>query len=325
MLGARSGRGHRLAPTARDRGRPCRTRRGHRLRPRSHRSWTSFFSVSPPSCSPSRGASFASVSASEGDRHARPLRRRRDHLAPASSSTCSSRCSSRRRSRELARLRADRSSSSRSVVAAVKPLGALHGPGLRGGARLLEKALGWLERLVYRLAASRATPDEREMRWTTYAVRDAALQRRRASSPSTRSSGCRACSAQPAGCGAVSPDLSWNTAVSFVTNTNWQTYGGETTMSYLTQMSPSRCRTSSARRRAWRSCVALVRGIVAQDDRRRIGNFWVDLTRSTLYILLPLSFVLAVVFVSQGVVQTLSGPTARRAPPGDEGRRRARP
>ncbi len=103
--------------------------------------------------------------------------------------------------------------------------------------------------------------------------------------------------------GAVSPDSSFNTAVSFATNTNWQGYGGETTMSYLTQMLGLTVQNFVSAATGMAVLVALIRGF-ARRSRQTIGNFWVDLTRSTLYILLPLSFVLALILVSQGVVQT---------------------
>ena len=115
----------------------------------------------------------------------------------------------------------------------------------------------------------------------------------------------------PQGLGAVSPDSSFNTAVSFATNTNWQGYGGETTMSYLTQMLGLTVQNFVSAAAGMATLVALIRGF-ARRSAETIGNFWVDLTRSTLYILLPLSFVLALVLVSQGVVQTF-GPYAKAA------------
>ncbi len=103
----------------------------------------------------------------------------------------------------------------------------------------------------------------------------------------------------PQGFGAVSPDSSFNTAVSFATNTNWQGYGGETTMSYLTQMLALTVQNFVSAATGMAVLVALIRGFVRR-SARTIGNFWVDLTRGTLYILLPLSLVLALVLVSQG-------------------------
>jgi K+-transporting ATPase ATPase A chain len=108
----------------------------------------------------------------------------------------------------------------------------------------------------------------------------------------------------PAGLGPVSPDLSFNTAVSFITNTNWQSYGGESTLSYLTQMLGLTVQNFVSAASGMAILVALVRGLVRR-QAATIGNFWVDLTRSTVYVLLPLSIVLALVLVSQGVVQTL--------------------
>lgn len=108
----------------------------------------------------------------------------------------------------------------------------------------------------------------------------------------------------PAQMSAVSPDSSFNTAISFVTNTNWQGYGGESTMSYLTQMLGLTVQNFVSAAAGMAVLVALIRGIVRKQVTT-IGNFWVDLTRTTLYILLPLSAIFAVVLVSQGVVQTM--------------------
>jgi K+-transporting ATPase ATPase A chain len=107
----------------------------------------------------------------------------------------------------------------------------------------------------------------------------------------------------PAAMPAVTPDSSFNTAVSFATNTNWQGYGGEATMSYLTQMLGLTVQNFASAAAGMATLVALIRGFTRKQSAG-IGNFWVDLTRSTLYILLPLSLVLAIVLVSQGVVQT---------------------
>nr|WP_127995836.1 potassium-transporting ATPase subunit KdpA [Piscinibacter defluvii] len=109
----------------------------------------------------------------------------------------------------------------------------------------------------------------------------------------------------PAGMAAVAPDSAFNTAISFVTNTNWQGYGGEATMSYLTQMLGLTVQNFLSAATGIAVVVALVRGF-ARHSARAIGNVWVDLTRATVWILLPLSFVFALVLVSQGVIQTLS-------------------
>src|SRR5207248_6173491 len=172
----------------------------------------------------------------------------------------------------------------------------------------LDRVLGWLERLIYRLAGVRA---DEEMTWRTYALTMLlfnlagllavyALQRLQGVLP-----------LNPESLGAVSPDSSFNTAVSFATNTNWQGYGGETTMSYLTQMVGLTVQNFVSAATGMATVAAFIRGF-ARRSAATIGNFWVDLTRTTLYILLPLSFVFALVLVSQGVVQTV-GPYARAA------------
>ncbi len=109
----------------------------------------------------------------------------------------------------------------------------------------------------------------------------------------------------PQGLGAVSPDSSFNTAVSFASNTNWQGYSGETTMSYLTQMLGLTVQNFISAASGMAVLVLFIRGIVRHSSKT-LGNFWVDLTRSTLYILLPLSIILALILVSQGVVQNFS-------------------
>ncbi|MGO9838229.1 MAG: potassium-transporting ATPase subunit KdpA [Polyangiaceae bacterium] len=192
-----------------------------------------------------------------------------------------------------------------AIVAAVKPLGAYVARVYEGQPIVLEKAFGWLERLVYRLSGVPRDADRREMTWTTYAgamllfnvvgiVLVYGVQRLQAHLP-----------LNPDGMGAVSPDLSWNTAVSFVTNTDWQSYGGETTMSYFTQMTALTVQNFVCAASGMAVMVALVRGLT-RASAPSVGNFWVDVTRGTLYVLLPLAMVVALVFVSQGVVQTFS-------------------
>ncbi|HEY9855139.1 MAG TPA: potassium-transporting ATPase subunit KdpA, partial [Stenomitos sp.] len=180
------------------------------------------------------------------------------------------------------------------------PLGAYMARVYEGEATFAQRILGPLERFCYRLAGVRA---DEEMNWKRYAgavllfnllglLAVYAIQRLQASLP-----------LNPANLGAVPPEVSFNTAVSFATNTNWQSYGGETTLSYLTQMVALTVQNFVSAATGMAVLVALIRGFTrrtAQD----VGNFWVDLTRSTLYILLPLSFVLALLLVSQGVVQT---------------------
>jgi K+-transporting ATPase ATPase A chain len=106
----------------------------------------------------------------------------------------------------------------------------------------------------------------------------------------------------PQGFGALSPDLAFNTAVSFTTNTNWQSYGGESTMSYLSQMVALTIHNFASAATGIAIAAALVRGI-ARHSTNLLGNFWVDLVRVTYYLLVPISLVLAVVLVSQGMIQ----------------------
>ena len=109
----------------------------------------------------------------------------------------------------------------------------------------------------------------------------------------------------PEGVGNVRPGLAFNTAVSFVTNTNWQAYSGETTMKYVTQMVGLTVQNFVSAGAGIAVLIAFIRGF-SRHTVDRLGNFWVDLTRATLYVLLPLAFIFAVALVSQGVVQTFS-------------------
>jgi K+-transporting ATPase ATPase A chain len=185
------------------------------------------------------------------------------------------------------------------LLALAKPLGAYMARVYEGRRLVLDRAFGWLERLIYRVCGVEPAV---EMGWKGYAVAMMLfnfvgflavylLQRVQGGLP-----------LNPQGFGAVSPDSSFNTAVSFATNTNWQGYGGETTMSYLTQMLGLTVQNFVSAAAGMATLAALIRGL-ARRSTETIGNFWVDLTRTTLYILLPLSFVGALVLVSQGVVQ----------------------
>src|SRR5262245_60403614 len=188
------------------------------------------------------------------------------------------------------------------LVAAAKPLGMFMTAIYEGRRTWLTPVFGRLERAIYRVAGI----DERsEDDWRRYVFGALVfnvigfafvylLQRLQGVLP-----------LNPQGFAAVSPDSSFNTAVSFATNTNWQGYVGEATMSYLTQMLGLAVQNFVSAATGMAVLVALIRGF-ARRETDRIGNFYVDLTRSTLYVLLPLSFVLAVVLMSQGVVQTLS-------------------
>jgi K+-transporting ATPase ATPase A chain len=187
----------------------------------------------------------------------------------------------------------------------------------------LDRLLGPVERLIYRLTG--VHPDH-EMEWKGYAVAmllfNAAgalvlysLQRLQGWLP-----------LNPQRFGAIAPDLAFNTAISFIANANWQAYGGETAMSYLTQMAGLAVQNFASAASGMAVLVAFIRGL-ARRSSQTLGNFWVDLTRGTLYILLPLSLVMALALVSQGVVQTfvpypkvqLVQPTTYDAPVTDPG------
>ncbi len=169
------------------------------------------------------------------------------------------------------------------------------------------RALGWLrpvERAIYR--ALRVDP-EHDMPWGQYARAVLAfslvstlflyaLQRVQGALP-----------LNPADMQGVRPDLAFNTAVSFVTNTNWQSYSPELTMSYLTQMIGLAVQNFVSAAVGMAVAVAVVRGF-CRSESRGIGNFWADLVRGTLYVLVPISLVLGVILVARGVVQTFDGP-----------------
>lgn len=167
------------------------------------------------------------------------------------------------------------------------------------------RGLGWLqkcENLLYRWSG---LPADKAMGWKSYAIALIVfntvgavfvygLQRLQGFLP-----------LNPQGLGAVSPDSSFNTTVSFVANTNWQGYGGEQTMSYLTQMLGMTCQNFFSAATGIAVIFALVRGFASRSGKS-IGNFWVDLVRSTLYILLPLSLALSVAFMGEGMIQNFS-------------------
>jgi K+-transporting ATPase ATPase A chain len=163
------------------------------------------------------------------------------------------------------------------------------------------RVLGPLERLTYR--ALRIDP-EHDQRWTEYARSLLVFS----------GAGVGILYAlqgylplNPQGLNGVRPDIAFNTAWSFVTNTNWQNYGGESTMSYLTQMAGLAVQNFVSAAVGMAVAVALIRGF-ARSRSEGIGNFWADLVRGMYYILLPLSLVMAVILVSRGVVMTFSGP-----------------
>jgi len=188
------------------------------------------------------------------------------------------------------------------LLLCVKPLGSYIANVMEGKPIWPLRVCAPVERLIYKLCGVEAT---QEMGWKSYAIALLifnlvgaffvyALQRLQVWLP-----------LNPQHFANVSPDSSFNTAVSFITNTNWQGYPGESTMSYLTQMTGLAVQNFLSAATGIVVAIALIRGF-ARHSAKAIGNFWVDMTRSTLYILLPISVVLALVLVSQGVVQNFS-------------------
>jgi K+-transporting ATPase ATPase A chain len=186
-----------------------------------------------------------------------------------------------------------------ALLILTKPMGLFMARVYQGKPCGVDRLLGWLERGMYRFAD---IDSNREMSWRQYAVAVLlfnavgflalyALLRLQGLLP-----------LNPQHFQGNTPGLAFNTAASFATNTNWQGYGGETTMSYLSQMLGLTVQNFVSAASGMAVLVALIRGLVRR-NAQTIGNFWVDLVRSTLYVLLPLSILLAIALVSQGVVQ----------------------
>ncbi len=192
-----------------------------------------------------------------------------------------------------------------TILAVTVPMGAFLYRVLEGHDHFLKRPLGWLERLCYRLGGVNGA----EQTWQAYSAGMLAfsaftllvtygVQRLQHVLPWN-----------PQGLGAVEATSSFNTAASFTTNTNWQGYVGEAVMSYFSQMAGLAWHNFISAAAGIAIAVALARGITRKGDGKgpgTIGNFWVDLTRVTVYVLLPISFVFALVFVSQGMIQNLA-------------------
>jgi len=189
------------------------------------------------------------------------------------------------------------------VLICTKPLGAYMARIFEGQRTFMHPVLRWLEVLTYKLIGVR---EEVEQRWTHYTAALLSfsifgflivylLQRAQAYLPFNP---------QNFGTPNVSPDLAFNTAVSFVTNTNWQAYSGESTLSYFVQMAALAVQNFASAAAGIAVAIALVRGF-ARQEQRTVGNFWVDVTRATLYVLLPISIIGALFLCSQGVIQNL--------------------
>jgi potassium-transporting ATPase potassium-binding subunit len=186
-----------------------------------------------------------------------------------------------------------------------RPIGGYMTRVFNGERTVLSVVLRPVERVIYRLCG---VDETQEQHWVSYAIAMLAfslagfvvmygIQRLQSVLP-----------LNPAGQDAVSPDLAFNTSVSFMTNTNWQSYVPETTMSYFTQMTALTVHNFASAATGIVLAVALVRGF-ARRSAQTIGNFWVDLTRCVFYILLPASIVVALFFVWQGVPQNLGAYT----------------
>ncbi|MCG7507910.1 potassium-transporting ATPase subunit KdpA [Mesorhizobium retamae] len=185
----------------------------------------------------------------------------------------------------------------------IKPLGLFMAKVFSNERTFLSPVLGPVERGFYALAG---VDPKKEQGWLAYAfsmiafsiaglVALYAIQRLQAYLPYN-----------PQGFAGVAPDLAFNTAASFVTNTNWQSYGGETTMSHFTQMAGLTVQNFVSAASGIAMALALTRAFI-RSNATTVGNFWVDLTRSTLYVLLPIAIVIAIAFVAMGLPQTLDG------------------
>src|ERR1700704_4480126 len=188
-----------------------------------------------------------------------------------------------------------------AILAVTMPLGRFMTRVFNRERTWLDPVLRPVERLIYR---STGVDEAREMRWTEYAASILLfsvvsmlvlylLQRVQQWLPWN-----------PQGFGPVAPDSAFNTAASFTTNTNWQGYSGESTMSYFTQMAGPAYHNFVSAAVGIAVSIAFIRG-VAQREKDTLGNFWVDLVRGLLYLLLPISVIGALFLVSQGVVQNL--------------------
>ena len=189
------------------------------------------------------------------------------------------------------------------TIAAAYPIGAYMADVFDNRRTFLTQIIGPIERALYRLAG--VEPDI-EQKWHEYAIAMVlfggvcmfglyALLRLQGWLP-----------LNPQGFPGVPPDLAFNIAISFITNANWQAYGGETTPSHLSQMLGLTANNFLDSAAAITIAIALIRAL-ARNESTTIGNFWVDVTRATLYILMPLAFVVALAFTALGVPQTLSG------------------
>jgi K+-transporting ATPase ATPase A chain len=199
------------------------------------------------------------------------------------------------------------------VVAITKPIGSFMYRVFEGQRTFLHPVLGPIERLIYRISGVR---EDEEQSWVRYSASLISLsifsflfvyliQRLQGYLPLNPMH--FSTSQAPTGATPMTPDLAFNTAVSFVTNTNWQSYSPDTTMSYLTQMAALAVQNFVSAAVGIAIAVALIRGF-ARHTTKTIGNFWADVTRCTLYVLLPICVLSTLFFVWQGCIQNFKGP-----------------
>jgi K+-transporting ATPase ATPase A chain len=209
------------------------------------------------------------------------------------------------------------------LVLITKPLGAYMAAVFEGKRTFSTRLLLPLERLIYRIAGIHA---ENDQLWTTYAgsclsfglanfLLFYAILRWQGYLP-LNPQGFGTPFAMP-GSTPMTPDLAFNTAVSFMTNTSWQAYSGESTLSYFAQMAGICVQSFTSGAAGMAVAIAMIRGFV-RESQGRLGNFWVDLTRSIVYVLLPLSFFAAIYLCSQGVVQNFSSYRTVTTPEGSK-------
>jgi K+-transporting ATPase ATPase A chain len=187
------------------------------------------------------------------------------------------------------------------IFAITKPLGVFMARVFNREKTFLDFVLRPVERLIYRLTGVR---EQHEMHWTEYGTAMLLFSAVSMFLLYLIERSQQWLGLNPQKLAGVAPDLAWNTAASFTTNTNWQAYVPETTMSYLTQMAGLAYHNFASAAVGIALAIALIRGI-ARRESKTIGNFWVDLTRCFLWLLLPVCLVVSLVFVSQGVVQNL--------------------
>jgi K+-transporting ATPase ATPase A chain len=189
------------------------------------------------------------------------------------------------------------------ILICTKPLGALMANLFEGRRTFLHPALRWLEVLTYKLIG---VQEQVEQRWTQYtaALLSFSIFGFLLTYLLQRAQGFLPFNPQHFNAGNVPPDLAFNTATSFMTNTNWQAYAGESTMSYFVQMAGLAVQNFASAAAGIAIAVALIRGFSRQ-EKKTIGNFWVDVTRCTVYLLLPMSIVVGLMYVSLGSIQNL--------------------